>query len=172
MMPVMSAMPVMRQLVATAITAFGAAGLACAQAPADAHFSVFGRSTLVSVEAATLAPDTLTLRIRHATDHSAVVPLEVEAAAAGRNLPVTANTDGTFTVSLQDMKGTPPARLDLLISHDGIREFMSGKLTAPAAGTSGGSAAGLLRDHKQMAWWILNIVIVLIAAIAISRRMS
>jgi hypothetical protein len=27
-------------------------------------------------------------------------------------------------------------------------------------------------SHKQLAWWILNIVIVLIAAIAISRRMS
>lgn len=165
-------MPVMRQLVATTVTAFGAAALAYAQAPADAHFSVFGRSTLVSVEAARLAPDALTLRIRHAADHSAVVPLQVEAAAAGRDLPVTANTDGTFTVSLRDMKGTPPARLDLLISHDGIREFISGTLPAPAVGTTSGSAAGLLRDHKQMAWWILNIAIVLIAAIAISRRMS
>jgi hypothetical protein len=29
-----------------------------------------------------------------------------------------------------------------------------------------------MRDHKQLAWWILNIAIVLIAAIAISRRMS
>jgi hypothetical protein len=165
-------MPVTRQLLAIVITAFGATGLGYAQAPAAAHFSVFGRSTLVSVEAARLAPDTLTLRIRHAADHSAVVPLEVEAAAAGRNLAVTANTDGTFTVSLKDVKGTPPPRLDLLISHDGIREFMSGELAAPAAGTASGSAAGLLRDHKQLAWWILNIAIVLIAAIAISRRMS
>jgi hypothetical protein len=164
-------MPVMRQLVAIAITACSAAGLACAQAPTDTHFSVFGRSALVSVEAARLAPDTLTLRIRH-TDQTAVVPLAVEAAAEGHNLPVTANTDGTVTVSLKDLRGTPPARLDLLISHDGLREFLSGKLAAPAAATASTAAAGLLRDHKQMAWWILNIAIVLIAAIAISRRMS
>jgi len=26
--------------------------------------------------------------------------------------------------------------------------------------------------HKQMAWWVLNVVIVLIGVIAISRRMS
>ena len=162
--------PVLRQL-AIAITACSAAGLAGAQAPTAAAFTMFGRSTLVSVEAARLAPDTLTLRVRHA-DQTAVVPLQVEATAAGRSLPVTANTDGTVTVSLKDLAGTSPATLDLLISHDGIRELISGKLAAPAAGTGSGTAAGLLRDHKQMAWWILNIAIVLIAAIAISRRMS
>ena len=36
----------------------------------------------------------------------------------------------------------------------------------------GWGAASVLRDHKQMAWWILNITIVLIAVLAISRRMS
>ncbi len=168
----MALMPVMRRFLAMVITVFGAAGPAYAQAPTDTHFSVFGGSTLVSVEAARLAPDTLTVRIRRATDHSAVVPLQVEAAAAGRNLAVTANTDGTFTVSLKELKGTPPPSLDLLISHDGIREVINGKLPAPAAGTASRSAAGLLRDHKQMAWWILNVAIVLIAAIAISRRTS
>jgi len=47
----------------------------------------------------------------------------------------------------------------------------SGAGNAPGAGSAPGSG-GLLRGHKQMAWWILNIGIVLIAAIAISRRMS
>jgi hypothetical protein len=28
----------------------------------------------------------------------------------------------------------------------------------------------LWRDHKQVGWWILNIVVVLVAAIALSRR--
>jgi len=32
------------------------------------------------------------------------------------------------------------------------------------------STDSLLRDHKQVAWWILNIVIVLVAALALSRR--
>ena len=41
---------------------------------------------------------------------------------------------------------------------------------APVAATN--AAAGLLGSHKQLAWWILNIAIVLIAALAISRRMS
>ena len=39
-------------------------------------------------------------------------------------------------------------------------------------GMGGFKSSSVLRDHKQMAWWILNITIVLIAAIAISRRLS
>jgi hypothetical protein len=35
---------------------------------------------------------------------------------------------------------------------------------------SGNGAGALI--HKQMAWWILNIVIVLIGVVAVSRRMS
>jgi hypothetical protein len=42
----------------------------------------------------------------------------------------------------------------------------------PPAPAPAGAAADLLHDHKQLAWWILNITIVLIAVIAISRRMS
>ena len=44
-------------------------------------------------------------------------------------------------------------------------------LGAPGPATSG-AASALSASHKQLAWWILNIVIVLIAVIAISRRMS
>jgi hypothetical protein len=161
-----------QRLAAIAITIFTATGLAGAQAPVDARFTPYAHSALVSVEAATLAPDTLTLRIRRTPGETAVAPLQVAATAQGRNLPVTANTDGTWTVVLKDLRGKPQGELDLLISHDGIRELLTGTLTAPTAGTASTSAAGLLRDHKQMAWWILNIAIVLIAAIAISRRMG
>ena len=45
-------------------------------------------------------------------------------------------------------------------------EIVSGKVSVAEAS----STQSLLRDHKQVAWWILNIVIILIAATAISRR--
>jgi hypothetical protein len=163
---------VTRRLVAILIAVSTATGLAGAQTPVDARFAPYAHSALVSVEAATLAPDSLTLRIRRTAGAAAVAPLQVAATVQGRDLPVTANTDGTWTVTLKDLRGKPPGELDLLISHDGIRELLTGTLTAPTAGTASASAAGLLRDHKQLAWWILNIAIVLIAAIAISRRMS
>jgi len=75
--------------------------------------------------------------------------------------------------------------LEVVVAHDGIREVLSARFLAPGttagAGASGSSSSGavnsrgaasLWRDHKQMAWWVLNITVVLIAAIAISRRMS
>ena len=55
--------------------------------------------------------------------------------------------------------------------HDGIHELLEGKFT-PAAVPARRGIVGLGGNHKQMLWWILNIGIVLVAAIAISRRMS
>jgi hypothetical protein len=155
-----------------AISLLTCLGVAGAQAPADARFTPLAHSALVSVDAAMLAPDTLTLRIRQPGGQAVAAPVEVAVTAQGRNLPVTANTDGTWTVVLKDSGGKPPAKLDLVIGHDGIRELLSGTAAAPASGTATATATGLLGNHKQLAWWILNIAIVLIAAIAISRRMS
>jgi hypothetical protein len=163
---------VSRPLAAIAITLLIGMGAARAQAPADARFTPFAHSTLVSVDAARLAPDTLALRIRYTGGQPVAAPVEVAVTAQGRNLPVTANTDGTWSVALKDLDGKPAGRLDLVIGHDGIHELLSGTAAAPAAATAPATATGLLGNHKQLAWWILNIAIVLIAAIAISRRMS
>jgi len=59
-----------------------------------------------------------------------------------------------------------------VVAHDGIREVLDGTVAAAAAAPAAAGGGGLLRDHKQLAWWILNIAIVLIAVMAISRRMS
>ena len=163
-------MRVTRPLTAIGLTLL--IGIACAQAPADARFTPLAHSKLVSVDAAMLAPEVLTLRLRHADGQAVAAPVEIAVSAQGRNLPVTANTDGTWSVALKDLAGKPAGELDLVIGHDGIRELLSGTLAAPAAGAATTTAPGLLGSHKQLAWWILNIAIVLIAAIAISRRMS
>ena len=149
-----------------------ATGVVCAQASADARYTPLAHSSLVSVDAAMLAPDTLTLRLRHTDGQPVAAPVELGVTAQGRNLPVTANTDGTWSVALKDLGGKPAGKLDLVIGHDGIRELLSGTAATPAAGTATSAAPGLLANHKQLAWWILNIAIVLSAAIAISRRMS
>ncbi len=155
----------------TLVTVLGSVRLAGAQAPANVQFEPLAHSAQISVDAAIRAPDTLTLRIRRAVSEAALAPAKVEASALGRSLPVTANSDGTWSIALQGLGGKAPGRLDLVIEHDGIRELLSGPLGAPAAGAAS-AAANLMRDHKQLAWWILNIGIVLIAAVAISRRMS
>jgi hypothetical protein len=48
-------------------------------------------------------------------------------------------------------------------------QLPAGAAAAPRAGR-GGVVSALI--HKQMSWWILNVVIVLVGVIAVSRRMS
>jgi hypothetical protein len=164
--------PVTQRLAALAVTLLAGMGSGRAAAPADERFAPLAHSAQLTVDAAMLAPEALTLRIRHAADQSALAPAsQIEVRAQGRTLGVTANSDGTWSVSLKELGGKPPGTLDLVIGHDGIRELLSGALAPPAAGAAN-AAASLVRDHKQLAWWILNIAIVLIAAIAISRRVS
>ena len=62
-------------------------------------------------------------------------------------------------------------------STDGAAPADGAGPDAPAQADGSGAAAdggpsSVLRDHKQLAWWILNITVVLIAAVAISRRSS
>ena len=69
---------------------------------------------------------------------------------------------------------TPPGKLSIVVAHDGVREVLEAQPpAAPAAAPPAvprGVASTLI--HKQMSWWILNILIVLIGVIAVSRRMS
>ena len=118
----------------------------------------------------------LTLRARP----TAAGPLNISAMSItldGASAPATRQGDGSWYAPLPpapvDGKGGPAAgKLEILVVHDGIREVLNGTLhSAPVVGTPP-AGGGLLHDHKQLSWWILNIAIVLIAAIAISRRTS
>jgi hypothetical protein len=122
-------------------------------------------SALLSVDG-TATADTLKLNIRRAGDKSLVSSDDVTVTVDGRNQSITRENTG-YEVPINDLRGGEPARdVEVIVAHDGIREILSGKVVL-AEGTSTDS---LLRDHKQVAWWILNIVIVLVAAIALSRR--
>ena len=122
---------------------------------------------------ATATPRGLVLRLR-STPGSA--PLSVTGLAVsidGRSAAATRRPGGSWWVSWPG-PGVPRAGLlEVVVMHDGIRELLSAPVPA-AEGTAGNPASSpsMLRDHKQLAWWILNIAIVLIAVIAISRRMS
>jgi hypothetical protein len=142
------------------------------------------RSALVSLEA-DAAPAGLTLRLRRAADQTPLPATGLAVSVAGRAAPATARADGSWFAPLAAAVGAGDG-LEVVVTHDGIREVLSARFLAPGttpagAGASGPSspgavssrgAASLWRDHKQMAWWVLNIAVVLIAAIAISRRMS
>jgi hypothetical protein len=130
-------------------------------------------SALVTLEAGPAAAG-LVLRLRHTADQTPLSVTDLTVSVDGRSQLAMRREDGSWFVPLSE--AIPDDQLEVVVAHDGIREILSGRVTVPGAGTgsarNAGGAASVLRDHKQMAWWILNITIVLIAAIAISRRMS
>jgi hypothetical protein len=129
------------------------------------------RSALLIIEG-TAATDFLQLKIRRVADGTAINGSDVTVTIDGKNAPVTREDGGTYDVPSNDLRGGGSGEaakdVDIVVAHDGIREILSSKV-AVAEPTSSG---GLLGDHKQMAWWILNIAIVFIAAMALSRRKS
>jgi hypothetical protein len=126
-------------------------------------------SALLTVDG-TATDDSLKLSIRRAGDKSLITSGDITVTVDGKNEPVTHENGAGYEVPINDLRGDgshESARdVEIIVPHDGIREILSGKVAV----AEGASATSLLGDHKQMAWWILNIVIVFVAAMAISRR--
>lgn len=161
--------------------------------PGPKPLTALARSPLVTLDAAAVRTG-VTLRLRHSADQTPLRTADLTVSVEGRNEPATAHEDGVWSVPL----ARPVAagdRLEVVVAHDGIREILSGRFAAPSApgpasppganpaganppganppGSSpAGRAESFWHAHKQTAWWILNVAIVLIAAMAISRRMS
>jgi hypothetical protein len=153
-------------LLACGSAAFGAEPAAVA-APTQAAAAVphLAHSALLTIDA-TSTDDSLNLVIRRVRDRSPVNSDAVTVTVDGKSTSFTRGSDGTYQLPISDLRGDGTREIDVIVAHDGIREVLSGKLSLPDEVTAG----SVFRDHKQVAWWILNIVIVLIAAIAISRR--
>jgi hypothetical protein len=131
-------------------------------------------SAQLAVDAAPTAGG-LTLRVRRATEQTALVVNDVWVTIDGRSEPATARSDGSWFVSRPAGVNDAGKTIEVTVGHDGIHEVLSGRLapSAAASGAAPSAAAGAVSSgRKQLMWWILNITIVLIAAIAISRRMS
>ena len=159
-----------RALAAILILSTPAAVLAQAAAPPLAPLA---HSALLAVDAAPAAGG-LVLRVRRAAGETPLQVSDVAVTIAGRSEPAALRADGTWFVPRPAGAQDAGKTLEVTVGHDGIHEVLSGRLAAagaPGPATSG-AASALSSSHKQLAWWILNTVIVLIAAIAISRRMS
>jgi hypothetical protein len=124
-------------------------------------------SALLTIDA-TPAAGNLALHIKHAGNQIPIDGRDVTVSVDGKSLPVTAEPEGTFVLSTKDLAGDGERQLEIVVAHDGIREILSGKITLPKAAVT----LDLWRDHKQMAWWVLNIAVVLVAFVAFSRRSS
>lgn len=126
-------------------------------------------SALLTIDA-TPNGDILELHIKHAGNAIPIDGQNVTVSVDGKNQPVTPEPEGTFALSTKDLPGDGERQLDITVAHDGIREILTGKVTVPKASST--MTSDLWRDHQQMAWWILNVGVVIIAVIAFSRRSS
>lgn len=124
-------------------------------------------SALLTINA-TVIPDGLALHVLHAGNQIPIDGRDVTVSVDGKSQPLTAEPEGTFLLSTKDLGGDGDRQLDITVAHDGIREILTGNIALPKPG----SATDLWRNHRQMAWWVINIAIVLIAVLAFSRRSS
>ncbi len=118
----------------------------------------------------TVAPsdDALALKVTRVSDHRLVTgPGRMTATLDGHDVPLTAKPDGTYLLAA-DHESVGAHSLAVVVSHDGIRELLTGTVSLPQER----SALGFLQGHGMSAWWVLNIVVVLIAVLALSRRKS
>ncbi len=126
------------------------------------------RSALLALEG-TATANALRLRIRRTSDNSLINGDGVTVTVDGKSETVSHDADG-YDVPLEDLRGSGDRNsgreLEVIVSHDGIREILSGKVAL----VDENPGESILRDHRQIAWWIVNIVVMLIAAMAISRR--
>jgi hypothetical protein len=155
---------------ALAVCLLGAAG---AQ-PAPPALAPLAHSALLAVDAAAGAGG-VTLRVRRAGGAAPLLVSDVAVTIDNQSRPATQRPDGSWFVPRPAGAEDAGKTIEVTVGHDGIHEILSGRLPPSAApsGAARSSASGVMSSsHKQLLWWILNIAIVAIAAIAISRRTS
>ena len=146
--------------------------LACAATaalPAAPQFVTLARSAQLTLEASAGQEGT-TLRLLPRTQGAAANITDVSVTLDGTSEPVRVQADGSWFVPLPSPLAAHGGKLDVYVTHGGIREVLSGTLSPAPGSPAGGGPVRIV--HKQLAWWVLNIVVVLIGVLALSRRMS
>lgn len=127
--------------------------------------TLVAHSALLTLTAAP-SEHALTLEVTRVSNHQPITGAgTLTVSLDGLRVPVTAQPDGTWLLSTRD-QGAGAHALNVLVSHDGIRELLTGTVTVQERR----SALDVLQGHGMFAWWVLNIGVVLIAVIVISRR--
>jgi hypothetical protein len=146
------------------------AGLHAAEtkaAPPPAPRIDIAHSALLIADA-TVSDNTLFLRLRNAKTQAVIQTNDLTFNVDGKPQASKAQMDGTYAIALDALKGTGERNVEIIVGHDGIREILANKIAAIDAKSTGLSLGG----HNQLAWWILNIGVVLIGALALSRKKS
>ena len=127
---------------------------------------VVAQSALLSLTAAP-SDHSLALQVVRRSDHRLITgPGNVTVTVDGREVPVAAQPGGTYLMSTRGQSAGAHS-LSAVVSHDGIRELLTGTVTVQQQQQS---ILDMIQGHGMSAWWVLNIAVVLIAVLVISRR--
>ena len=162
-------MPTFITWLRTLATALGASAICAATAAAadnPARIDL-AHSAQLTVDAQETT-DAVTLWIRRAADKKVLDTKDVAVSIAGKNQVVTRKTDGSFSFPIDDLRGKEAKPVQLVVGHDGIRELLDGQLPPPPEGIT----SGLLGSHNQLWWWVINIGVLFIGVLALSRKKS
>lgn len=126
---------------------------------------IVARSALLTLTA-TPSDHALVLRVVRASDRQVIAGRgKVTATLDGHEIPLAAQPNGSYLLSTGG-QGAGAHSLNLVVSHDGIRELLTSTVTVPQQQ----SLLDMIQGHGMSAWWVLNIAVVLIAVLIISRR--
>jgi len=161
--------PWIAALTATIAGMVGMPAASAADAPSAAPLPIpVAHSALLNINAS-VVPDGLMLHVLHASNQVPIDGRDVTVTIDGKNQPLTVEPEvGNFLLPTKEL-GEGERQLDITVAHDGIREILTGKVALPKTSSFTGSWDS---SRKQMAWWVLNIAVVLIAVLAISKRSS
>jgi len=127
--------------------------------------TVVARSALLTLTAAQ-SDHSLALQVARIPGHQLIAgPGKVTVTLDARSVPVAAQPNGTYLLSTRG-ESAGAHSLGVVVSHDGIRELLTGTVTVPQQR----SLFDTIQSHGMSAWWVLNIAVVLIAVMIISRR--
>ena len=147
-----------------------AASVICSAAAAAANNPIhidLAHSAQLTVDAQETT-DSVTLWVRRAADKKLIDTKDVTVSIAGKNQVLTRRTDGSFSFPIDDLRGKDAKPVQLVVGHDGIRELLDGQLPPPPEGLT----TGLLGSHNQLWWWVINIGVLFIGVLALSRKKS
>jgi hypothetical protein len=141
--------------------------------PAAPALAPLAHSALLAVDAAAETGG-VTLRVRRAEGTAPLLVSEVAVTIDNQTHPASERPDGSWFLSRPQGARDTGKTIEVTVAHDGIHEVLSGRLAAAAGSAAArpGATPAISSSRKQLIWWILNIAIVAIAAIAISRRTS
>ncbi len=133
--------------------------------PSPSDTAVVARSALLKLTA-TPADGSLALRVTRLANQQLVTGAgNVTATLDGHRAALTAQPNGSYLLPLHG-RDSGKQSLRVIVAHDGIRELLTGTVVVPRQG----SFLDSLQGHGMAAWWVLNVAVILIAVLVISRH--